>query len=100
MIHDELLGRIGRRRFMARWARVLVWLGIAEVACGSFFWFFGVQTLFALLARSVGRKSPVVKRVPIELSDLSVSQTTRKRLSYFGYDFDVPWYDIVDFTSR
>jgi hypothetical protein len=85
---------------MARWKRVLVWLGIAVVACGSFFWFFGVQTLFALEARYIGRKSPVVKRVPIELSDLSVSQATGKRLSYFGYEFEVPWDDIDESKSR
>jgi hypothetical protein len=85
---------------MSRWMRILVWLGIAVVACCTFFWFFGVQTLFALEARYIGRKSPVVKRVPIELSDLSVSQTTGKKLSYFGYEFEVPWDDIDESKGR
>src|SRR5260370_22686905 len=98
--HAELLVRLGRRRFMSRWKHLLVWLGIAVVACGTFFWFFGVQTLLALEARYIGQKSPVVKRVPIELSDLSVSQTTGKKLSYFGYEFEVPWDDVDESKSR
>lgn len=98
--HVEPLVRLARRRFMSRWKRVLVWLGIAVIACGTFFWFFGVQTLLALEARHIGRKSPVVNRVPIELPDLSVSQTTGKKLSYFGYEFEVPWDDVDESKSR
>jgi hypothetical protein len=85
---------------MSGWKRVLVWLCIAVIACGTFFWFFGVQTLFALEARYIGWKSPVVKQVPIGLSDSSVSHATGKKVSYFGYEFEVPWDDIDESGSR
>jgi hypothetical protein len=85
---------------MHRWKRVLVWFGIVVVACGTSFWFFGVQTFFALEARYIGRKAPAVKQVPTELSDLSVSHATGKKLSYFGYEFEVPWDDIDESKSR
>jgi hypothetical protein len=47
--------------------------------------------MFALEARYVGWKMPVVKRTPVELSDSSIMQGSARKLSYFGYDFEVPW---------
>ncbi len=85
---------------MSRWMRVLVGLGIAVLACGIYLWFFGVQTFSALEARYIARKMPVVKKVPVELPDLSVSQASGKKLSYFGYEFEVPWDDIDEVKSR
>lgn len=41
------------------------------------------------------RKAPPVARVvPTGLKDRSVSQAPGKKLSYFGYEFEVPWSDI------
>jgi hypothetical protein len=41
------------------------------------------------------RKAPPVARVlPTELTDHSISQAPGMRLSYVGYDFEVPWNDI------
>lgn len=37
---------------------------------------------------------PVAKVVPAELQDKSVSETPGKKLSYFGYEFDLPWSDL------
>lgn len=85
---------------MSRRIRVLVGLGIAVLACGIYAWFFGVQTFIALEARYIARKMPVVRSVPVELSDLSVSQTSGKKLYYFGYEFEVPWDDIDEAKSR
>jgi len=41
------------------------------------------------------RKAPAVARVvPIDLKDNSVSQAPGMRLSYFGYEFEIPWTDL------
>jgi hypothetical protein len=37
---------------------------------------------------------PVAKIVPIELKDHSVSQSPGTKLSYLGYEFEVPWNDL------
>ena len=51
-------------------------------------------------ARNIAWKMPVVKKAPVELRDLSVSQAPGKRLSYFGYEFEVPWDDVDQAESR
>jgi len=47
-------------------------------------------TLFAV-ARWEGRKLPLVKVTPSPLTDYSVAGTPATRLSYFGFQFEVPW---------
>jgi len=69
-------------------------LGIVVIACVTYLWLFGTQTLFALEAHNTARKLPFVKRTPVPLPDLSVSQVSGTTLSYFGYEFEVPWTDI------
>jgi hypothetical protein len=44
-----------------------------------------------LTARWEARRLPGVKVAPQPLSDYSVSDAPRTVLSYFGYEFDVPW---------
>jgi hypothetical protein len=44
-----------------------------------------------LLSRKVPNRA---KAVPGELKDISISQATGDELSYFGYEFQVPWNDI------
>jgi len=39
---------------------------------------------------------PVAKIVPTELKDHSVSQSPATKLSYVGYEFEVPWNDLDD----
>lgn len=85
---------------MPKWLRILVGLGIAVVACVAYLWFFGVQTFFLWETRRVARKEPVVWTTPVQLSDLSMSQAPGKRLSYFGYQFEVPWDDIDQEQSK
>jgi hypothetical protein len=53
--------------------------------------FLGVATMFALEARYVGWKTPIVKSTPRDLPDLTVSSKSGQKLSYFGYEFEVPW---------
>lgn len=80
--------------------RILVTLGAVIVICGTYLWFFGVQTFFTLEARNIARKLPVVKEIPVKLLDLSISPAAGKRLSYFGYEFEVPWDDIDETKTR
>jgi hypothetical protein len=49
----------------------------------------------AALSYYAARKAPAVARVvPAELKDQSVSQASGARLTYLGYDFEVPWNDL------
>jgi hypothetical protein len=79
---------------MSRLQRVLRSLGIIGAAGVTYVWLLGTQTFFVVEAHNVARTLPFVKRTPIELTDLSISQTSGMKLSYFGYEFEVPWTDI------
>ncbi len=47
------------------------------------------------------RKAPAVTRiVPTELPDQTVSQAPGSRLSYFGYEFEIPWNDIDESQTK
>jgi hypothetical protein len=85
---------------MSKWMRILVSVGLLIVVCGAYLWLFGMQTLYIWESRKMARISPIVWTTPVELSDLSVSQSAGKRLSYFGYDFEVPWGDIDEARTR
>ncbi len=79
---------------MSRRMRVLVSFGIAVVVGGTYLWLFGTQTFFVLEAHNAGRKLPFIKQAPIQPMDLSISQAPGMKLSYFGYEFEIPWTDI------
>lgn len=79
---------------MSKWKRILAALGIAAVVGGIYLWLFGVQTMCALMARYSYRKMPDAAKVPIPLPDLSISNVPHRRLSYFGYEFELPWDDV------
>jgi hypothetical protein len=79
---------------MSRWKRVPVVFGVLAVACVIYLWFFGVQTFFVVQAHNAARKVPFLNRTPVELTDLSVSTAPGMKLSYFGYEFEIPWTDI------
>jgi hypothetical protein len=76
---------------MAKRGKILIALASACGVSVIYLWFFGVATAFALEARYTGWKTPVVKRTPIELTDLSMSQVPGRKLEYSGYEFEVPW---------
>ena len=47
------------------------------------------------------RKAPPVARVvPVDLKDKSISETPGRQLSYFGYEFDIPWSDLDDTQTK
>jgi hypothetical protein len=47
------------------------------------------------------KKAPAVASiVPTELNDKSVSQAPGTKLSYFGYEFEVPWSDFDETRTK
>jgi hypothetical protein len=84
---------------MSRGRRILFFVAISGVLCVVYVWFFGVATMFALEARYVGWKMPAVRRTPAELEDSSIAQGPGQKLSYFGYEFEVPW-DVEEAKTR
>jgi len=82
------------RAGMSTRARVLIGLFVVLLLCVAYVWFFGFQTLVLLEARFLTRKAPAVSLAPSPLKDLSISRSPGKKLSYFGYEFEVPWNDV------
>jgi len=85
---------------MSKLKRRLLWLTALVAAFVAYLWFFGVQTFFALETRRIGRKQPIVKSVPIELGDTSISTIKGTRLSFLGVEFEVPWDDLDGAKTR
>ena len=79
--------------------RALCAFGIGAIGL-AYLWFFGTQTFFALWARNVGRKVPIVKSVPAELNDTSVSLAKGEKVSFRGAEFEVPWNDVEEEKIR
>jgi hypothetical protein len=53
------------------------------------------------LSYYAARKAPAVTRiVPVELKDKSISNAPGMKLSYFGYEFEVPWNDLDNTQSK
>jgi hypothetical protein len=85
---------------MSRRSRIAMGVGSLVAACAVYLWFFGLQTFSMVEARSLARKQPLVMVLPAELSDLSISQAPGRKLSYFGYEFDIPWGDLDEDKTR
>jgi hypothetical protein len=85
---------------MRKWARVLLALGAVGAICVLYLLFFGYQTFSILEMRHYASKFPVMNKTPVALADLSISQTTGAKLSYFGYDFEVPWIDVDESNTK
>jgi len=64
--------------------------------------FVGVEWIAPVALSYYGaRKAPAVARVvPTELKDKTVSQAPGSRLSYFGYEFEIPWNDIDETQTK
>jgi hypothetical protein len=54
----------------------------------------------ALSYYSVRKAPPIVRVVPTGLKDLSISQARGLKLSYFGYEFEVPWTDLDESQTK
>jgi hypothetical protein len=84
---------------MSTKARLLIGLFVVLLLCVAYLWFFGFQTLIVLEARYLTRKTPAVRLAPAQLADLSISNSPGRKLSYFGYEFEVPWNDVDEAKS-
>ena len=85
---------------MSRWKWILSVVAIVVIGGGTYVWYFGPQTFFALQTRKIGRQIPIVKSVPAKLQDLSVSKAPGQKLSFMGVEFEVPWDDVNESKSR
>lgn len=79
---------------MPKWARVLIGFGIVAAVAGSYLWLFGVQTGMTLVARYKFASIPGIDKTPVALTDASVSSTAHQKISYFGYELELPWDDL------
>ena len=84
---------------MSTGARILIGFFAVALVCVAYLWFFGFQTLIVLEARYLTQKAPVVRVAPAQLTDFSISGSPGKKLSYFGYEFEVPWKDVDEADS-
>lgn len=82
-----------------RWGRILLFFFVVLLLCAAYVWFFGFQTLVLAEARYLTRRAPAVRLAPSPLADLSVSSSPGRKLSYFGYEFEVPWTDVDESRS-
>jgi hypothetical protein len=85
---------------MPRWARVVLAAGTGVIAVGIYLSYFGMQTVSALVVRYQYRKVPEAKEVPAPLADSSISDVPHAKVSYFGYEFELPWDDIDEQKSK
>jgi hypothetical protein len=85
---------------MSTKVRILIALFVLLLLSAIFLWFFGFQTGIVLGARYLARKKPVVSRAPAQLTELSISRSPGRKLSYFGYEFEVPWSDMDDSKTK
>jgi hypothetical protein len=84
---------------MSKWKRALLGLGITVIV-GVYGWLFGFQTLVAAEMRYKCRNLPVVSKTPIALVDLSISSVPHKKVTYFGYEFELPWDDVDESKDK
>jgi hypothetical protein len=85
---------------MSKRTRIFIALGIAVLVGGIYLWFFGVQTMSSLMVRYTYRDVPDASKTPAPLLDSSISSVPHKRMSYSGYEFEVPWDDIDEQKGR
>jgi len=71
--------------------RILITVVIAGAVILTGIYWAGPIVLSFYAARKV---PPVARVVPMELKDHTISQNGGMRLSYLGYDFEVPWSDL------
>jgi hypothetical protein len=91
---------MGGQKPMSKWVRILLILGSLTAFGAIYLWFFGIATMFVIETRYIAWKAPIVKKAPLELTDLSISQSPGRKLSYFGYEFEVPWNDVDEDKTK
>jgi hypothetical protein len=88
LIHVTAWERVSpARRVLCAFVRVAIWLTLLIVLIELF----GPPIAIFTTARWEARRVPGVKVSPQPLADYSVSDAPGTVLSYFGYEFEVPW---------
>jgi hypothetical protein len=90
---------MGEMALSKRQRRRIVWVNVF-LGLAFYVWYFGAATMFVLETRYVAWKFPAVKKAPVELADLTVSSASGRKLSYFGYEFEVPWDDLDEGKTK
>jgi hypothetical protein len=72
---------------------VVVTLGVVFVCLN---WVLPVAASFYTAKKA----PPIARIVPIDLKDKSVSEAPGMKLSYFGYEFEVPWSDLDETQTK
>jgi len=67
---------------------------LALVSIGAYAWFFWFQTLMLIEMHYSYRHIPIAHMTPVQLSDHRIDSDGGTKLSFYGYDFEVPWKDI------
>lgn len=64
--------------------------------------FIGIQWVapMALSFYAAREAPPVVRIIPVALKDASISQGPGLKLTYFGYEFEVPWNDLDEAQTK
>lgn len=85
---------------VSAWERVALWrrmlgaflrVGILIVFVATLLNFLGPPLGILFTAMKVTKERPAVKVAPAALADYSISYSPGRTLSYFGYEFAVPW---------
>jgi len=79
-----------------------IWCTIAFVAICVYIQIFGVATWFVVVkGRNLSDKDdPALWETPVALQNLSTSSAPGKKLSYLGYEFEVPWNDLDEQKTK
>jgi hypothetical protein len=70
------------------------------IAAGIYTWYFGFATVAIMEARYTAKQVPIIRRVPVRLADLGLTQSTGRKIGFCGYEFDVPWSDLNDSKTK
>ena len=82
--------------------RISTWCGVVAGVTLICLYVFGVAAWFVIIeGRNLsGKDDPSLWKTPVALKDLSISNAPGRKLSYFGYEFDVPWNDLDEQKTR
>jgi hypothetical protein len=80
-----------RPSFGRRLMRAFVRVGSGVAILTLLIIFLGPQTIMFFTLRSEAKEIPVLNIAPTPLADYSVSDAPGKVITYFGYEFTVPW---------
>jgi hypothetical protein len=84
-------------RAVIRFATGVVFLAIAT---GTYAWYFGFATIALVEAQYTAKQVPIIRKVPVRITDPALTQSAGRKVAFCGYDFDVPWSDLNDSKTK